>query len=137
MVVYMKYTSHCWGFLETSRSIPFHQTPSDEFTRSLPIVLLSNSRRGVLDTTLWDKVFQWFATSRWFSPGTPVSSTNKSDRHDITEILFKVALNTINHHPTTTNLSIMYIRSRSRILPGSICHCPFVCCLLSSVLFDY
>jgi hypothetical protein len=28
--------------------------------------------------------------------GTPVSSTNKTDRHDITEILLKVALNTIN-----------------------------------------
>jgi hypothetical protein len=29
-----------------------------------------------------------------FSPGTPVSSTNKTDCHDITEILLKVALNT-------------------------------------------
>jgi hypothetical protein len=28
-------------------------------------------------------------------PGPTVSSTNKTDRHDITEILFKVALNTI------------------------------------------
>jgi hypothetical protein len=27
--------------------------------------------------------------------GFPVSSTNKADRHDITEILLKVALNTI------------------------------------------
>jgi hypothetical protein len=27
--------------------------------------------------------------------GTPVSSTNKTDRYDITEILLKVALNTI------------------------------------------
>jgi len=35
-------------------------------------------------------------TGQWFSPGTPVSSTNKTDRHDITEILLKVALNTIN-----------------------------------------
>jgi hypothetical protein len=31
----------------------------------------------------------------WFSPGTPVSSTNKTDRHDKTEILLKVALSTI------------------------------------------
>jgi hypothetical protein len=105
-------------------------------------------------TTLCDKVCQWLATDGWFSPGTPVSSTNKtqgriqdfklrgaqlnnlrraeggakfvgvfrvknhdftpnnhifsnfrggspppgsapeSDRHDITEILLKVALNT-------------------------------------------
>jgi hypothetical protein len=33
--------------------------------------------------------------SKWFSPGTPVSSTNKADRY-ITEILLKVALNTIS-----------------------------------------
>jgi hypothetical protein len=32
---------------------------------------------------------------RWFSPGTPISSTNKTDHHDIAEILLKVALNTI------------------------------------------
>jgi hypothetical protein len=35
------------------------------------------------------------ATGRWFSPGPLVSSTNKTDCHDITEILLKVALNTI------------------------------------------
>jgi hypothetical protein len=29
------------------------------------------------------------------SPGTPVSSTNKTYQHDIVEILLKVALNTI------------------------------------------
>jgi hypothetical protein len=34
-------------------------------------------------------------TGRWFYPGIPVSSTNKIDCHDITEILLKVALNTI------------------------------------------
>jgi len=28
-----------------------------------------------------------------FSPGTPISSSNKTDRHDIIEILSKVALN--------------------------------------------
>jgi hypothetical protein len=43
-------------------------------------------------TTLYDKVCQWLATGRWFSP---VSSTNKTDSHDMTEILLKVALNTI------------------------------------------
>jgi hypothetical protein len=31
----------------------------------------------------------------WFSPVTPVSSTTKTGRHDIAEILLKVALNTI------------------------------------------
>jgi hypothetical protein len=47
-------------------------------------------------TTLYDTVYQSLATGRWFSPGTPISSTNKFDNQNITEILFKVALNTIN-----------------------------------------
>ena len=52
------------------------------------------STQGVFNATLCDEVCQWLATGRWFSPGTPVSSTNKTDRHDITEILLKVALKT-------------------------------------------
>ena len=52
-------------------------------------------------TTLCDKVCLWLATGRWFSPGAPVSSTKKPDRHDITEVLLKVALNTIKQ---TNNL---------------------------------
>jgi hypothetical protein len=51
-------------------------------------------RQGVIDTTLCDKVWQWLAADQGFSPGTPVSSTNKTDCHDITEISLKVALNT-------------------------------------------
>jgi len=43
-------------------------------------------------TTLCDKVCQWLTTGRWFSPGPPVSSTNKTDRHDIAKIFWKVAL---------------------------------------------
>ena len=39
------------------------------------------------------------ALGHWFSLDTPVSSTNKADRHDIAEILLKVALNKINHKP--------------------------------------
>jgi hypothetical protein len=45
---------------------------------------------------LCDKVCQYLAAGLWFSLGTPVSSTNKTDRHDITEILLKVVLNTVN-----------------------------------------
>jgi hypothetical protein len=50
-------------------------------------------RRGVLDTTLC--VCQWLSTGRWFYPCTPVSSTNKTDHHDIKEISLKVTLNII------------------------------------------
>jgi hypothetical protein len=39
-----------------------------------------------------DKVYQLLAHGRWFSPGTPASSTTKTGRHDIAEILLKMAL---------------------------------------------
>ena len=52
-------------------------------------------RRRVLDTTLCDKVCHWLATGQWFSLGTLVSSTNKTDRYNINEILLKVVLNII------------------------------------------
>jgi len=45
-----------------------------------------------------DKVYQWLAHGRWFSPGTPASSTTKTGWHDIAEILLKVALNTKNQN---------------------------------------
>ena len=37
-------------------------------------------------------------------PGTPVSSINKADRHDVTDILFKVALNT---HTLTLHSNVL------------------------------
>jgi hypothetical protein len=37
-----------------------------------------------------DKVYQLLAQGQWFSPA---SSTTKTGRHDIAEILLKVALN--------------------------------------------
>ena len=43
-----------------------------------------------------DKVYQLLVHGRWFSPGTPASSTTKTGCHDISDILLKVALNTIN-----------------------------------------
>ena len=46
---------------------------------------------------------------RWFSPGTPVSSTNKTDHHDITEILLKVALNILTLTPlVSSNFSSLH-----------------------------
>jgi len=44
-----------------------------------------------------DKVYQLLTHGRWFFLGTPASSTTKTGRHDIAEILLKVALNTKNH----------------------------------------
>jgi hypothetical protein len=50
-----------------------------------------------------DKVYQLLAHGRWFSPGTPASSSTKTGRHNMTGILLKVALNTIKQTNTQTN----------------------------------
>ena len=47
-----------------------------------------------LDTALCDKVCQGLAIGRHLSSGTPVSSINKTDHHDITAILLEMALST-------------------------------------------
>jgi hypothetical protein len=39
-----------------------------------------------------DKAYQLLAHGWWFSAGTPASSTTKTGRHDIAEILLKVEL---------------------------------------------
>ena len=74
----------------------------------------SHSWRGVLDTTIYDKVCQWLVTDQRFSP---VSSTNKTDRHDIAEILLKVALNTI--HQAKPNAFIYFFFQ----IQGTSVHC--------------
>ena len=56
--------------------------------------------RGVLDTALCDKVSVTCSRTVVFS----VSSTNKTDHHDITEILLRVVLNTINLNPFGSHL---------------------------------
>ena len=81
---------------------------------TLMLWVWTSLRRGVLDTTLCDKVCQWLAADRWFSPGTSVSSTNKTDRHDITEILLKVVLNTIalTQEGQTWELSLEWVHDK-------------------------
>jgi hypothetical protein len=49
-----------------------------------------------------DKVYQLLARGRWFSPA---SSSTKTGRHDIAEILLKVALNTTNQIKIKYNLN--------------------------------
>jgi hypothetical protein len=74
----------------------------------------SRSGRGVQYFVI---VCQWLATGRWFSPGPSVSSTNKTDRHDITEILLKMVKNTIKQ--TNPNCDVYSPR------PCSISTSPF------------
>jgi len=67
-------------------------------------------------TTICDKVCQWLATGQWFSPGPPVSSTNKTGHHDITEILLKVALSTIKTNQPIYIILIKYKYMLERII---------------------
>ena len=68
-----------------------------------------SSWRDVLDTMQCDKVCQWLVTGQWFSPCAPVSSTNKTDHGDITEIMLKVALNTINEPNQGIICTVMHV----------------------------
>ena len=54
---------------------------------------------------------QHYVTGRWFSPGTPVSSANKTDRDPITEILLKVTL-----HIITLTLDIIVINQFCKVI---------------------
>jgi hypothetical protein len=58
-------------------------------------------------TATSDKVYQLLAHGRWFSPGTPASSTTKTCRHDIAEILLKLALSTKIQIQTQIYLSFL------------------------------
>ena len=71
------------------------QAPGSLWLSRLTLWDRNPPRRGVLYTTLCDKVCQWLATGQWFFSGTPVSSINKTDCHNIAEILLKVEFSTI------------------------------------------
>jgi hypothetical protein len=55
---------------------------------------LCKLQKGALDSQSQVIKLQVTWHGRWFSPGTPASSTTKTGRHDIAEIFLKAALNT-------------------------------------------
>jgi hypothetical protein len=66
-----------------------------------------------------------------FSPGTPDSSTNKTDRLDIAEILLKVALSSINYQNSRVRFLILTVTSNN-------CSTIFLAKIVtSSKLFSY
>ena len=78
-------------------------------------------------TTLCDTVCQWLATGWWFSSGPPVSSTNKTDSYDITEILLKVALSTFKQtndmQSWLKSVIVWYINGKNAL---NMCHCDII-----------
>jgi hypothetical protein len=65
-----------------------------------PLMLWVRTQLMEMCTTLCDKVCQWLAAGRWFSL---VSSANKTDHHDITEIFIESG---VKHHKTNPNQPI-------------------------------
>jgi hypothetical protein len=94
---------YCWMFIIIIGDVVIIWK---QYLSPLTLWVRIRSWRGVMNTTLCDKVCQWLAAGRWFSPCTPVSSTNKTDRHDISEILLKVAFWT---HLTKTYLLLIVV----------------------------
>ena len=92
------------GFTTTYAISAYHHCCELEF----------RSWRGVLDTTLYDKVCQWLTAGRWFSPGTTVSPTNKTDCNDINEILLEVALTSMTLTLTYYTYSTAYITPKTK-----------------------
>jgi uncharacterized surface protein with fasciclin (FAS1) repeats len=70
-----------------------------------------------------DKVCQWLMAGQCFFPSTLVSSTSKTARHDTTEILLKMALNTITLNSLTSTCSNLKFKLHVNeiYLVGSLC----------------
>jgi hypothetical protein len=61
-------------------------------------------------TATSDKVYQWLAHGRWFSPIAPASSSTKTGLHDIADLLLKVAFLTISLLIFLFHQSLPFIR---------------------------
>jgi hypothetical protein len=93
----------------------------------------------------------WLATGRWVSPGTPVSSTNNTDRHDMAKVLLTVASNTTSHHKTELilkywhhNLSVVTWQCMFYVLQFDLIHTSLnkfsfgICCIYCwRIRFDW
>ena len=103
------YLNCTWGRRGRDRMVARFRTLP---LQSVPIttkIVSSNSVHGkVYSMHHYKNFFNCQTAGRWFSPGTPVSSTNRTAHHDIAEILLKVALNTVN---ITLNCTLYGIRS--------------------------
>jgi hypothetical protein len=66
---------------------------SSKFTlvRNVAAVFITRPNLQIINHNIYKflitVICQWLAAGRWFSSSTPVPSTNKTDHHDIAEIL--------------------------------------------------
>ena len=58
--------------------------------------------------TASDKAYQLIAHDRWFSPGTPASSTTKTDHHDI-RCSWNIAENGVKHQKIKQSIKSLFL----------------------------
>jgi hypothetical protein len=75
-----------------------------------PLKLRVRSWRGVLDTTLCNKVYQWLATSRWFFPGKWQDEISK-EKHYVTCYILCNAAAFVRRTTSSTDLHLFLKRS--------------------------
>ena len=68
-----------------------------------------------------DTAYQLLAHGRWFSPGTLASSTTKTGRHYVAEILLKVALNTKTQIKSNHTYLLKWLYHARRVWRSCIC----------------
>jgi hypothetical protein len=84
-----------------------------------------NYKKGAFDSQPQViKVYQLLAQGWWFSPGTPSSSTTKTGRHDIAEILLRVALK----HQKSKSINPLFSKSTQEVFSvKGAWHSPHTC----------
>ena len=99
-IVIIRGTSWSWSYGSWMYNYLWNQCLS-----SLTLRVRIPVRWGVLDTTICDSLSATSSRSVVYSEYL-VSSTHKTDRHDITEILLKVALK--HHNPTPIVIMVVF-----------------------------
>ena len=87
-----------------------------------PLMLSVRISIRAMCTTLCDKVCQWLATYRWFSPDPPVSTTNNTWPSNRTEILLKVAWTPSNKHMQSVSGPLTHLMSLHSVRGSIVIH---------------
>ena len=58
----------------------------------------SHSWRGVIDAKLCYIICQWLAAGWWFTPSAPITSTYKTDHHDMYKCNWNIVEWDVHHH---------------------------------------
>jgi hypothetical protein len=98
--------------VSTNTIIRWHMKYTQVCTCKLACVLMNN-------TKLCDKAWQWLAAGLWFSPGIPVSSFNKTDRHFLGVGAVCFALQARHIFSRETNVRLLFFMHTKSVLFSS------------------